>query len=67
MGDVGREARSWTRNAVAELTVAINEAAQCLIADDDGVALGYVGNVRSAVAKASEHLMRAKILLEGEQ
>lgn len=61
-----RDARLWARNAVAELATAINEASQVLVTADDRVALGYVGNVRASMSKASEHLMRSKILLEGE-
>lgn len=34
------------------------------MSDDDAVALGYVGNVRIAVAKASDYLVRSAVALE---
>ena len=64
MTERSREARLWIRNALAELSVAIPEAGGCLATDDDRVALGYLGNMRSALAKVNKYVMRAKILLE---
>ena len=61
-----REARLWTRNAIAEMTVAINEASSVLVSADDKVAGSYLGNVRSAMTKAQEQLMRARILFESQ-
>ena len=64
VSDDGRCARLWARNAIAELTVAINEAASVISSPDDKVAAGYLGNVRSALAKANEYTLRAKIMFE---
>lgn len=64
--DRAKEARQWARNAIAEMTTAINEASSILVSQDDKVAASYLGNVRSALTKSQEYLMRAKILFEGK-
>jgi hypothetical protein len=61
------DGRLWARLAIAELTTAINEAASLVISNDDRVVLSYVGNARSAIARADENMMRAKMLLNHER
>lgn len=59
-----RDGRAWARNAISELTSAVNDAAQMLCIEDDDVAVSYVRNAVGKLAKANEFLMRATIHLE---
>lgn len=58
-----RDGRAWARNAISELTSAVNDAAQMLCIEDDDVAVSYVRNAVGKLAKANEFLMRATIHL----
>ena len=64
--DTNQSARNWSRNAVAELTRAINEIVDgvSFLPEDSDMFLARINAARVSAAKADEALMRAKVMLE---
>ena len=64
--DTNQSARNWSRNAVAELTRAINEIVDgaAFLPEYNDMFLARINAARVSAAKADEALMHVKVMLE---